>query len=102
MKKVLITLMVCCFSVLPFSQKIAFTYDSVDFIQKQKVVQFVFTYENMSAGKIVEYEYIEKRIDAEYGIEINTDFDTGYRIQEYCGKAGRELAELFIKKGELK
>lgn len=31
-----------------------------------------------------------------------TDFDSGYRIQETYGKAGRELAKFFIKKGKLK
>lgn len=30
-----------------------------------------------------------------------TDFDTGYRIQETYGKAGREFAKFLVKKGKL-
>jgi hypothetical protein len=33
---------------------------------------------------------------------MGTDFDTGYRIQECYAKAGRELAQFFIKKAKLK
>ncbi|MDR0385791.1 MAG: hypothetical protein LBH60_06915 [Prevotellaceae bacterium] len=33
---------------------------------------------------------------------LGTDFDTGFRIQECYAKAGRELAQFFIKKANLK
>jgi hypothetical protein len=202
MKKLLITLIVCCCSVPLFSQKITVTSGSVDFVKNQKVIQFVFTYENMIVGKMTEAEYVAKKVSdynekeagrgerwneawikdretrfvpkfrelfdkymekygvtagdinsegAEYRIEINTDFtepgfnvgvvrknaeidltckvykiatgeeiagikvynasannfwgtdfDTGYRIQECYAKAGRELAQFFIKKAKLK
>jgi hypothetical protein len=202
MKKLLTVLTVCCFSISLFSQKITVVSGSVDFIKNQKIIQFVFTYENMVVGKMTEAEYVEKKIleynqkeegrgdlwreswindrdtrfapkfkelfdkhfekygivagdtnseGAEYTIIINTDFtepgfnvgivrknaeidltctvykiatneevavikvfnasannfwgtdfDSGYRIQECYGKAGRELAKFFIKKAKLK
>lgn len=33
---------------------------------------------------------------------MGTDFDTGFRIQETYGKAGRELAKFLVKKAKLK
>jgi hypothetical protein len=62
MKKLSITLLVCCCSVSLFSQKIKVTSGSVDFIKNQKVIQFVFKYENMIVGKMTEAEYIEKKV----------------------------------------
>ncbi|MDR1121928.1 MAG: hypothetical protein LBM08_13550 [Dysgonamonadaceae bacterium] len=202
MKKLLITLIACCFTASLFSQKITVTSGSVDFIRNQKVVQLIFTYEDMVVGRMTESEYMEKKISdynakepgrgdiwkkawigdreerfvpkfmelfdkylekygiesgysdsqgAEYRIEINTDFtepgfnvgvvrknaaidltckvykiatgeevatirvrnasannflgtdfDAGFRIQECYAKAGRELAQFFIKKAKLK
>jgi len=32
---------------------------------------------------------------------MGTDFDSGFRIQETYGKAGREFAKFLIKKGKL-
>ncbi|MDR1593580.1 MAG: hypothetical protein LBS43_03710 [Prevotellaceae bacterium] len=62
MKKLLITLVVCCCSVMLFSQKITVTSGSVDFVNNQKVIQFVFTFENMGVGKMSEIEYVEKKV----------------------------------------
>jgi hypothetical protein len=62
MKKLFVTLMICCCSVALFAQKITVTSGSVDFVKGQKVIQFVFTYENMSVGKMTEAEYIEKKV----------------------------------------
>jgi hypothetical protein len=202
MKKLFITFLAGCFAMPLLAQKITITSGSVDFVKNQKVLQFVFTYENMRVGKMTEPEYIKKKVSdynekeagrgerwqeswvrdreerfvpkftelfdkylekygivaggnaaegAEYRIEVNTDFtepgfnvgvvrrnaeidltckvyniatgeevavikvikssansfigadfDTGYRIQECYAKAGRELAQFFIKKAKLK
>lgn len=62
MKKLFITLMICGCSIPLFSQKITVTSGSADFVKGQKVLQFVFTYDNMSVGKMTEAAYIEKKV----------------------------------------
>ncbi|MDR2359105.1 MAG: hypothetical protein LBD87_04815 [Prevotellaceae bacterium] len=62
MKKLFITSVVCCFAISLFAQKITVTSGSVDFVKNQKVLQFVFTYENMKVGKMTEPQYIEKKV----------------------------------------
>lgn len=62
MKKLFITSLVCCFALSLFAQKITVTSGSVDFVKNQKVLQFVFTYENMKVGKMTEPKYVEKKV----------------------------------------
>jgi hypothetical protein len=62
MKKLFITLAICCFATSLFAQKISVTSGSVNFIKNQKVIQFVYTYENMTVGRMSETEYVEKKV----------------------------------------
>ncbi|MDR3245587.1 MAG: hypothetical protein LBT50_04070 [Prevotellaceae bacterium] len=62
MRKFFITFAICCFATSLFAQKISVTSGSVNFIKNQKVIQFAYTYENMTVGKMSEPEYVEKKV----------------------------------------
>ncbi|MDR2467176.1 MAG: hypothetical protein LBD35_07275 [Prevotellaceae bacterium] len=62
MKKVLVFIAACCMATPLISQKITVTNGSVDFVKNQKVLQFAFTYENMTVGNMTETRYVEKKV----------------------------------------
>ncbi|MCD7900524.1 MAG: hypothetical protein LUH22_11820 [Bacteroides sp.] len=54
---------------------------------------------NIASGEQIATFVIKKASASNF---MGTDFDTGFRIQETYGKAGREFAKFLIKKGKFK
>ncbi|MDR3246088.1 MAG: hypothetical protein LBT50_06605, partial [Prevotellaceae bacterium] len=44
------------------NKKITVTFGSLDFMKKQKVIQFTYTYKNMMVGEMTETEYVGKKV----------------------------------------
>jgi len=80
------------------NKKITVTFGSVNFIKKQKVIHFTYTYKNMMVGGMSEAEYVEKKV-SDYN---QKDRGKGDRWKEAWVKDRTEryapkFEELFVK-----
>jgi hypothetical protein len=80
------------------NKKITVTSGSLDFMKKQKVIQFTYTYKNMMVGEMTEAEYVGKKV-SDYN---QKDAGKGDRWKEAWVKDRKErfvpkFEELFVK-----
>ncbi|MDH6313869.1 hypothetical protein M2137_002660 [Parabacteroides sp. PFB2-10] len=62
MKKYFIMSFLCCLSLSVFSQSITLSSGSLPPFQEERMVEFAYTYDNMSVGKMTEADYIDKKV----------------------------------------
>ncbi|MDR3246929.1 MAG: penicillin-binding protein activator LpoB [Prevotellaceae bacterium] len=83
------------------NKKITVTFGSVDFIKKQKVIQFIYTYKNMTVGEMLEVEYVEKKVsDYNQKDEGKGDHWKEMWINDRTERYVPKFEELFVKNFE--